>query len=357
LKRASIINFISVLSNEILTIKSALTKENIQTSFNKNLPVINHNKPFQSLNFLKSNIFTIHIILKDTNHSLLFEKCYESDNFGNFHISISTKDFSEEVNFIEVYETSIAPGIELHLGVFFPMKISNPKNIIISDFDKTLVDTKYSTTKEVFNSLTQPLNFFPTVKQSLDLFNKYRDNGFHPFILSASPLFYERPIRDWLYQNKIYNASIFLKDLRRMFSIDLGDLTTKDIKLQGIYKLNHLIDIICMTGIPDKLILIGDNFESDPIIYATLAKILNQNPGPWAIWNKIHDMKYYQLTTKQNTLLLEKLYYLNSILQEKGKSHNVEIEIFIRTNNKEDIIRLPDFFAPCKKIIQPYYAS
>ncbi len=357
MKRASIIHFISILSNENLAIKSALTQENIQTSFNKNLPVINHNKPFQSLNFLRSNLFIINIILKDSNHCLLFKKSYESDNFGNFHINIATRSFSQEVKFIEVYETSLAPGIELHLGVFFPMKINSPKNILISDFDKTLVDTKYSTTKDVVNSLTQPLSFFPTVKESLNLFNKYRDSGFHPFILSASPLFYERPIRDWLYQNKIYNASIFLKDLRRMLSVNLGDLTTKDIKLQGIYKLNHLIDILCMTGIPDKLILMGDNFESDPIIYATLAKILNKTPEPWAIWNKIHDMKYYQLTTKQNTLLLEKLYYLNSILQEKDKSHKVDIEIFIRTNNKHDIIRLPDFFTPCKNLIQLYYAS
>ena len=75
-----------------------------------------------------------------------------------------------------------------------------------------------------------------------------------------------------MYQNKIFTAGIFLKDVRQVFSLWDGDLSPRDITHQGLYKLNQLLDIINMTDIPDELVLMGDNFESDPVIYLSFLK-------------------------------------------------------------------------------------
>ena len=74
-----------------------------------------------------------------------------------------------------------------------------------------------------------------------------------------------------------------------------------------------------MTGIPDELTLMGDNFESDPIIYLTLAKILTLNIDPWIIWNNIRDEEIFQLKKKQNSQLLNKVFQLDNLINRKKK--------------------------------------
>ena len=245
---------------------------------------------------------------------------------------------------MQLYEVRKRPGLDLHLGAFIPIRIYSPKKIVICDFDKTLVDTKYSTTKEVYRSLTKPLEEFPTIISSVNILKKSIRQGYHPFILSASPHFYEDAMRDWLYKNNIFSAGIFLKDYRHFFSFLEGDLTSKDFKGQGLYKLNHLLDILLMTGAPDELVLMGDNFESDPIIYLTLAMILTMQIDPWIIWSSIKSEDIFKLKRKQNSQLLNKIFQLDNLLtrRKKDKSKNqMLIKIYIRKRHAEDVLSLP----------------
>jgi hypothetical protein len=217
---------------------------------------------------------------------------------------------------------------------------------VICDFDKTLVDTKYSTTKELYTSLTQPIDYFPTVTNSVDLIKTYIEQNHHPFILSASPHFYENAMRDWLYQNHIYTAGIFLKDYRHIFNLLELDLTTKDLKVQGMYKLNHLLDIILMVGIPDELVLMGDNFESDPIIYLALASLLKGSLDSWNFINFLDQHDSFQMNKKQKAHLLSKSYQISSQLnimtKKRGHSNSPSIKIHIRKKVSEDVIDVPE---------------
>ena len=190
-----------------------------------------------------------------------------------------------------------------------------------------MVDTRYSSPREVYESLIHPVHHFPTINKSLQLFRDYIGRRFQPFIISASPHFYENSIRDWLYQHHIYTTEIFLKDYRRIFSLLDAILTPKDVKTQGFYKLNYLVSILLMTGVPDELALIGDGFESDPLIYLTLTSLLQGNREPWNIWREVKKLKNFRMNRKQDSIFLNKIYQLQNEIQCKHKKPTITIHI------------------------------
>jgi hypothetical protein len=113
-----------------------------------------------------------------------------------------------------------------------------------------------------------------------------------------------------------------------------------------------------MTGIPDELILMGDNFESDPAIYLTLAKILREDIDPWVIWNNIKEQDIFQLKKKQNSQFLNKIYQLDNLLTRKRKevgyqnpSKKIMIKIYIRKKFKNDEVIYPEAFEKQKNYI------
>lgn len=363
MKRPTIVHFLAIMTEENLNIKASLTvRENIVTNQSpksmargiakeiaKEIPTPRF--PIQAYKLLTGNTFKVKVMAYDSQQEIVFKKTFDSDKFGNIHAKISLDKDQNEVSALQVYEVSSEVGLDLHMGTFIPLSISNPKKIIICDFDKTLVDTKYSTTTEVYRSLTKPLSYFPTITNSVEILKSYIEKGYHPFILSASPHFYEEAMRDWLYQNQIYTAGIFLKDYRRLFSLLELDLTPKDLKIQGLYKLNHLLDILMLTGIPDDLVLMGDNFESDPVIYLSLASLLNGHQDPWQLWNYLRKVDAFQMNKKQNSILLNKVYQIHNQLTQKKKVVNkdVNIKIYIRKKVNETKLDVPqevDSFIP-----------
>ena len=118
--------------------------------------------------------------------------------------------------------------------------------------------------------------------------------------------------------HQIYTAGIFLKDYRQVFNLLETVLTLKDIKTQGIYKLGHLLDILLMVGIPDELVLMGDNFESDPLIYASVVSLLEGRSKPWDLWQKLKQYPSFRSTLKQEGLLLNKIYQIAETLQTRS---------------------------------------
>lgn len=348
MKRPHLVHFLAIITDDAINIKASITLRENFIAQNLDLDIPTPKFPIQALRLLNAYQFTLKIVGMSKNQREIYKKSFESDSFGNFNFKIPLTKEREEIEILQLYETKKRPGLELHLGTYIPLRIFSPKKIIICDFDKTLVDTKYSTTKEVYRSLTRSLEENPTVTSSVEILHRYIRQGHHPFILSASPHFYEDAMRDWLYKNNIFSAGIFLKDYRHFFSFLDGELTTKDLKLQGLYKLNHLLDILLMTGIPDELILMGDNFESDPAIYLTLSKILREDIDPWVVWNDIKEQDIFQLKKKQNSQFLNKIYQLDNMLTRKRKENpykKIQIKIFIRKRFPTDELIAPPQFA------------
>lgn len=355
MKRPNLVHFLAIVTDDAISIKASITlKENQLAKYhNIDIEIPTPKFPIQALRLLNAYQFTLKIVGLNREHKEVYKKSFESDSFGNFNFKIPLTEERKEIEILQLYEIKKRPGLELHLGSYIPLKIQSPKKIIICDFDKTLVDTKYSTTKELYRSLTSPLENFPTVASSVEILHRFIMAGHHPFILSASPHFYEDAMRDWLYKNNIFSAGIFLKDYRHFFSFLEGELTTKDLKHQGLYKLNHLLDILLMTGIPDELVLMGDNFESDPVIYLTLAKILREDIDPWIVWNEIKEQDIFQLKNQQNSQFLNKIYQLDNLLTRERKKYpnkKTHIEIFIRKRFKLDELLIPDEYPKHKAL-------
>ena len=375
MKRPTLVHFLAIMTEESLNVKASMTiKENIITQatpkgFAREVAqgiikgieneIPGPRFPIQAYKLLTGNTFQAKIIGLNADQEVIYKKTFDSDKFGNLNVKIPLSEGRDGIVALQIYEVSSEPGLDLHMGTFIPLKISNPKKLIICDFDKTLVDTKYSTTSELYNSLTKPLEYFPTIPNSVDILKSYIEKGFHPFILSASPHFYEEAMRDWLYKNQIFTAGIFLKDYRRLFSLLDFDLTPKDLKIQGLYKLNHLLDILMLTGIPEELVLMGDNFESDPIIYLSLSLLLTGKHDPWQVWNYLRKLDAFQMNRKQNSILLNKVYQINSLMTQWKKTHqnkDVEIKIYIRKKVNESKIDVPDYVKEQMNLVELYQA-
>jgi phosphatidate phosphatase APP1 len=332
MNRPQLVNFSAIASENQIALRASLTLAEID-----NLSTINKNKtPFDSIHLFQKEMFRSKIVGLNKDDKIIFVREYDSDNYGRFKIKLPTKVNGSHISKLMIYETAFIKGIDLYLGSFLPLIINREKKLVISDFDKTLVDTKYSTPTEMYYSLNRPLNFFPSVNESILKLKEYIEAGHQPFILSASPHFYVNAIRDWLYQNRLFVSDILLKDYRDFISIFDGALTTKDLKKQGFYKLNQLIDVILMTRMPKQLILMGDGFESDPFIYLTLKRLLTPHSDPWKIWNSIKNHNIFKLTTKQDSYFITKFYQLSEMAK---KAEHCDIKILIRAT-EENILKL-----------------
>ena len=327
MKRPQLTHFIAVQTKSAISIRASCNYISKTMQQSRDFEENKLQTPLEALGLLGGHRFQLKILGLDEKHCVLFKKSYASDAYGNFECKISLPSSAEQVYSLQVFETSCVPGIDLLLGTRIPIKMKYPKKIVVSDFDKTLVDTRYSTPQEVYQSLRNPIAHFPTIPQSLKVLKGYIEQGLQPFILSASPHFYENAIRDWLYQNKIYTAEILLKDYRKIISIWDRLLTTKDVKSQGFYKLNHLVSILLMTGVPEELVLIGDGFESDPLIYLILSALLHQQLPPWNIWNEAKKLKAFRMNHRQDSLFLNKVYQLQNAIKKKATKPHLTIHI------------------------------
>ncbi len=358
MKRPHLLNFLSVITDEWISVRAAITmRENPITKHfaHQNLADDQDARlPIQALRLLRSYEFKMKLVGLNNKQEIVFTKIYDSDVLGDFRFKIPLTTETRKIEAFQIYEVSKKEGLELQLGTALPLRIPNPRKIIICDFDKTLVDTRYSTTRELYRSLTKPLQFFPTLTQSLEILHGKLKEGFNPFILSASPHFYEEAMRDWLYQHQIYTAGIFLKDYRKVLSFLDGDLTPKDLKVQGLYKLNHLLDILGMTGLPDELVLMGDNFESDPVIYLTLAMILLGDQKPWQLWRELKENDAFQLSKRQDANFLDKIYQLQNQLERRQGRSKPKLTIYIRKQFSEDKLVLPEFCRSRMNLIELY---
>ena len=319
MKRPFLVNFLAIRNKVDIAIKAFISDASNQSV--KDIKI-----PFKSIALIRKKAFRIKLVGLGQLNEVIFQKEYETDHYGNMEVKIPMKSNDEDIRAFHIYETSIEEGISFMLGTFYVLDINKNNKIVISDFDKTLCETRFSTMKEIYYSLNSPLDEFPPVKKSLDIVKSLMQDNYQAFVLSASPHFYEQAITDWLYKNEVHTSSVFLKDYRDFFSVSKNILSIKDVKKQGFYKLNQLVKILSMTGIPKDLVLIGDGFEADVLIYLTLFAILKDKEDSWVVWNSLKDNNVFKLTHRQHSLFLSKLYGLSE--QAKNiDSFNFQIKI------------------------------
>jgi phosphatidate phosphatase APP1 len=323
-KRPKIISINSVVSESYLSIRAIIGLEPTSSLASKNVT------PLSRIRLLKKNKFNLTLKINEQEHLL------ETDHFGHFSHRIKLEQPEEENNFTLLGKIS-GDSTLYYLGEYRPSILNKEKKVIISDFDKTLVETKYKTIKEVYQSLTSPVSHFPSIKYSVEFLKTQINNNYMPFILSSSPNFYGPSIKEWLENNQIPSNNIFLKDYRQFLSLFPTDLFLKDINSHGVHKLSQLINIYLMTNIPKEIILIGDNSESDPIIYSIFSKIVDDNFTPDDLWSEIKTRKEFLFTNSQSLKFLNKLYQAKN-LNKKRKIKSIT-KVYIRsipgTKNKK----------------------
>ena len=354
MKRPRPVHFLSVVTDHNINIRASFAlQDNVfppsKTTF------FGNRIPLRGLLSMESRIFMLKFVGFDKEGLRSYEYRAESDDLGNLQLKIPLMDETQNITSFRLFETGYAPGLELYMGTFAPLFVRSPKKIVVCDFDKTLLETQYASLRELYHSLTTPLESFTPLEHSHRILKSRTDVGFIPFIVSSSPHFYEDAIRNWLYSRGIYTAGIFLKDYRRIFSLFDLNLTAKDIKSQGAYKLSQLIDILLMTEIPDQLVLIGDNFESDPVIYLTLAMILFEDYEPWHIWNELKTRDSFKLNKKQDADFLNKIYLLSGFVEDFRKAgKGIRLSIYIRRKGGETEVDVPEFFRKHQELIELY---
>ncbi len=340
MNRPYLVNFSAIASDSSISIKATISDSPVSGKSTDQAKIAAPT-PIQSIKLFSKNFYRIKVQGLSSESSVIYDKDFDTDDYGIFTIKISELVNGSQITKLRLYEISALQSIQVHLGSLILNKIQSPKKIIISDFDKTLVETKYATIRELYSSLSKPLSHFPTIAPSLDILKSYISKDFQPFILSASPHFYEKSIRDWLYQNEVFASSIFLKDYRDFISLFSGDLSRKDLTSHGYYKLNQLVEILLMTGLPKNLVLIGDGFESDPFIYLTLSSLIKDKADPWALWKSIKNNKIFSLNNKQDSYFLTKFYRLSEMSR---KVEDIDLEIYIRaTTDNIDRLRSSSF--------------
>lgn len=333
MRRVYLENLISVKGPSGLFIKGTLfyRKTKGPLPFARTLPL-----PIKNLDLLSKGHFFLTIELFDHQNLLIRKISTPTNNFGNFHLFLDDVNY-KNLKYITIYERSKRPGIEINLGTYIPQEFTNSKGIIISDFDKTLVDTQYSTIKQIWRSLTQNLNSYPNVNQGIERLKKHINSDLSPIILSASPHFYYQGIRNWLYNHSIYTAPIFLKDYRSIFGSSSIELYPKDFSKQGIYKLMQLMDIVIITSFPEKIVLIGDNHEDDLLIYLHLKEIICSGKKPTEFIDKLRGSIEFKAKEEQLSLIYQKAYFIYSRLKNKRP---VDVKIEIREITKKAPLQL-----------------
>lgn len=284
-------------------------------------------RPVESLFRFTRSSMKIKIELLDKDKNLLSFKEVWSDHYGNIHCTIPT-NAAKKIDKIKLY--LLEPNY-VFLSEISPQGINRHNKMIICDFDKTLVDTHYKTLKEIYRSITGPISQYQKVEQSITLFRSLITTGFTPFIVSASPHFYELAIRKWLAAEQLPQCPMTLKNYRDIFSIWHDRLSVKDLLIHGNYKLHAMLDILIMTGIPEELVLIGDSSETDPEIYLLLKNLLTSEESVWELWQKFKDNKCFKLTPRQSSQILRKINTLKGKINlAQGRGVKVKIQIYIR---------------------------
>ena len=165
--------------------------------------------------------------------------------------------------------------------VYFPYvsekAASQAREVYLWDIDKTYLDTKFDTFRGLLRTATEKAHQKKNIPGSAKLvqnlqqawLRKHSGEQFPIFFITASPPQMERKIREKLYLDKVSPLGIFCKD-------NLPNLRPRRVwrltKHVG-YKIQALLQLRAFLHEDVRLIMFGDDGESDAVIYSLFSDI------------------------------------------------------------------------------------
>ena len=158
-----------------------------------------------------------------------------------------------------------------------PEELQHPFQII-SDIDKTYLETTYDSLRSMAKIALEDASDKKTVEgareflRALKWHSPFVHQGCSPplHFVSSSPPQLRGVLEHKIGKDLLVCASNSFKD--QFYNLKKGKLSL--LKRQISYKLASLLSLISTFQNTEKLLLIGDNAESDPLVYAWIQKIL-----------------------------------------------------------------------------------
>src|SRR5690606_15046968 len=139
MKRPHLLNFLCIVTDEWISIRAAVTmRENPLTRRAPNGAInaqaVEPRFPIQAYRLLRSYEFKMKLVGLNDKQEVVFTKIFDSDSLGDFRFKIPLTDETRKIEAFQIYEVGKRDGLELQLGTALPLKIPDPKKIIICDF-------------------------------------------------------------------------------------------------------------------------------------------------------------------------------------------------------------------------------
>ncbi|MFN3604605.1 MAG: phosphatase domain-containing protein [Leptonema sp. (in: bacteria)] len=225
--------------------------------------------------------------------------------------------------------------------------------IIISDIDKTFLNTKFEDQQGLLETLLERIENKKPVIGMDELFRQLKKLDYPLLFISASPTFFHRVLEGVFKRFQIPIEGLFLKKLSEpvanlsskifyilnnlnyyinqgfdeMFhrSIKFLNTTLQSFVDQTAYKLKVLLKIRKMQPSFSKIILIGDNTESDFLIFVLYQMLLTETIPKEEITDFLYNLTFKDKETisKDNAIQIQKLVLEN--LEIHGKINPVQL--------------------------------
>lgn len=192
------------------------------------------------------------------------------------------------------------------------------QEVYVWDLDKTYLDTSWGSIKELYKTAIekafQKKNIPGTATLVRALTGRSADKAFPIFFITASPPQMEAKIREKLRLDGIFPYGAFYKDnLKNLRPNRLRRLTQ-----QVGYKIQALMQLRLKLSEDVKLVLWGDDSESDAVIYSLFSDICSRRMSD----RQLSDMlRALHVTGEQAKLILE--------LQKQVPTHDPVDKIYI----------------------------
>lgn len=332
-------------------------------------------KPVASLeNYSGNSVGIFEISLKKIVDSL------ESGNYILRALNKGTGSFRQTLSDLSLFSPYREVPDQLPFG-FGRLKIL-PKNyedfIIISDIDKTFLNTRFEDQEGLLETLLERIENKKPVP-GMDMFYRIiKRHGYPLVFISASPTFFHRVLEgvfkrfqipiDGLYLKKIINpfTSISSKVLYVLFHINeymnqsINEMVFRSFKYltttmqmlveQTSYKLKVLLSLRKMQPTFGKEILIGDNSESDCLAFTVYQALLSGLIPE----NTIEDFLYSIKLKDREIINKDTAREIYSLVKENYLIHNKKInpvaDVFIhmamaKPDDKEILRRIEEVFS------------
>lgn len=180
------------------------------------------------------------------------------------------------------------------------MRVLSPEYqgiVVRSDVDMTYLYTDFHSTSSILALLEQSASQRKSIDGMAEFYQLLRDRSGHnrPLtFISGSPVFFKRVLENKMRLDDVLHDEIVLKPFKALISkIGLGAIPL--LKEQIGYKLDTLLRLRQQIPPNSQEVLIGDDTEADPLIYALYAQLLRKEYSEEGLMKFLqeHDVSLY----------------------------------------------------------------